>query len=1068
MIKNKLHANLDLADDANMGKTKVLFKKKKDDLKTGKIITIKKTKKEILTPFKRMKKRILKEFSKKKLIGDIIINEVEYEMLIEYFKMKCDELRRSYSHSTNDPIFATALVQIGIKKYDGNLWTHVAQIIGVAKLSAMYQGWIGESFVNTLLLNNKILISKSERVNNILMHGFVSDYYADEMFNFFFKYYNIDLERDLQRNSTEMMKGLFDVTQRNDNTGRTYLLVKQTANSIWANARGGKSRIRRILRLIDKCFWEQITPANPVSRISILFNSWQENSSEFKMQFNNYNGGVISGGGKKSYSSPYIKCDFFKTEFKLVLPTQLIKFEYKKDVRWIIYSKGQQRCIDTSLSQGVTGYKTEAEQISISSEYIFNEFIIELICGDKRIKLFKIKTDSIRFFDKEGDYLNSDNSLPSGEVYSFTRENETPRSEALIENEPIGKLVRSFFGFEYGDIVRLPDGKPISIGKKLEEGLLHRKSLSASQSINNEIAMPIYSAAPTILLKIAAKRANGTMIEINGNKYRLFDKETTVIELGDRSGETGYVINLSDYDCIKNGIYTINVNVPNDRTNRFWQYVLINGISYEFEDAPYIFKSKGTIRFNEGLDVYSKESKVMKNSDENSFNFATEPDVDDLQFTIKAEGEIINLSFNIPVLKWKFNEGLWNIEKPSDIWHSDFPAKIYFKYPEDKIKLSMEEQIDDYNISGDQTVFFDKSKAKEIFECDMTRFKSWFGREKVARSVFIDLPKHRTEFARVITRSVVVSHILKYDFESQNIVGELNIIGKANYYVDVILLETNSILVEKMPVSVGKFEVSANMGSGLYKVIVFEDEEDDTGFEVSNYWPIYEFNQEIINSYNLQGKSIEIKSIRKDESSLFQMQLVPTYIICGLKQENNDNKHNYKGRLLIKTKNGYDHITDDVNVEFYDLNKLQYAYITYYDGYDFVEFLHDLNLNSIVKEEEVGLKRAVRYRRYDSIYPEDYTYVVTFTNDLPGGDEIHYPGIKKLVVNQTTTKQHYKTIENMNLSVRTYYCLRRAGIKNTVDIMLAGAEKLIKVRNLGKEDMQEIALKMQGLGYIFK
>ncbi|MBU3112710.1 hypothetical protein [Clostridium lacusfryxellense] len=99
-----------------------------------------------------------------------------------------------------------------------------------------------------------------------------------------------------------------------------------------------------------------------------------------------------------------------------------------------------------------------------------------------------------------------------------------------------------------------------------------------------------------------------------------------------------------------------------------------------------------------------------------------------------------------------------------------------------------------------------------------------------------------------------MSHILKYDFDSENIVGELNIIGKANYYVDVILLETNSILVEKMSVNIGKFEVRATLGSGLYKVIVFEDEEDDTGFEVSNYWPIYEFNQEIINSYNLQGK----------------------------------------------------------------------------------------------------------------------------------------------------------------------------------------------------------------------
>lgn len=133
----------------------------------------------------------------------------------------------------------------------------------------------------------------------------MSDYYANEMFDFLFKYYNIDLERDLRRNNREMMQNLIDVIQRSDNTGRTYLLVKQTANAISANVRGGKIRVRRLLRIIDKCFWDQITPVNPVSRLSVLFNRWQENSSEFKLQYNKYHGGTICEGGKKSYSSPY-------------------------------------------------------------------------------------------------------------------------------------------------------------------------------------------------------------------------------------------------------------------------------------------------------------------------------------------------------------------------------------------------------------------------------------------------------------------------------------------------------------------------------------------------------------------------------------------------------------------------------------------------------------------------------------------------------------------------------------------------------------------------------------------
>ncbi|MEQ8199409.1 MAG: hypothetical protein ABRQ27_15655, partial [Clostridiaceae bacterium] len=618
---------------------------------------VNKCKEKTTSRYHSLRKRIISGFQKKKFIGDIIINDSEYEILIEYLRSVYVNLKNSNIHNINDPILATALVQIGIKHYDGNFWTHVAEVIGVEKISHLYQGWIGDSFVTTLSLNNKIMLDRSEKVNNILMHGFVSDHYADDMFNFLFKYYSIDLERDLQRNNSEMMDNLIEVTQRSDNTGRSYLLVKQTANAIGQNIRGGKIRIRRILKLIDRCFWEQITLANPVSRLSVLFNNWQENSSEFKLQCNRYNSGSANLLGKKSYSSPYIKCDFENTKFKLVLPTQLIKFEFDKNIKWEIYSKEQQKTVKTSLYEAITGYKTELKEIDIGSQDIFDEYIVELTCDGKCIRHFKIKSDCVRFFDTDGDYLNSDNNLPLSEVYAFTKENDMLQSQALVENEPIGKLIRWYFQFEYGDIIRLPDGKPISIGKKAEEGLLSRNVLKGAYAAKDKETMPIYSSSPYILLKILEKRANGTVIEINNRKHRLFDKETTVIDLNDRSGEKGYILNLSDYGCSDDGIYTVYIDVPNDRTNRLWTFGVIKGISYEFEEAPYIFTSKGTIRFNEDLIVYPQITEMSKNSDENSFNFEINSDSDNLNFTYNTEKEAINLIFHIPVFMWKFENG---------------------------------------------------------------------------------------------------------------------------------------------------------------------------------------------------------------------------------------------------------------------------------------------------------------------------------------------------------------------------------------------------------------------------
>ena len=56
------------------------------------------------------------------------------------------------------------------------------------------------------------------------------------------------------------------------------------------------------------------------------------------------------------------------------------------------------------------------------------------------------------------------------------------------------------------------------------------------------------------------------------------------------------------------------------------------------------------------------------------------------------------------------------------------------------------------------------------------------------------------------------------------------------------------------------------------------------------------------------------------------------------------------------------------------------------------------------------------------------------------------------------------TIEELDLSVRSYNCLKRAGI-NTVDELSKRTEQdIMKVRNLGKKSLQEIKEKLEALG----
>ena len=55
--------------------------------------------------------------------------------------------------------------------------------------------------------------------------------------------------------------------------------------------------------------------------------------------------------------------------------------------------------------------------------------------------------------------------------------------------------------------------------------------------------------------------------------------------------------------------------------------------------------------------------------------------------------------------------------------------------------------------------------------------------------------------------------------------------------------------------------------------------------------------------------------------------------------------------------------------------------------------------------------------------------------------------------------------DKLDLSVRACNCLKRAGIKSVLDILMLSSEKLMKVRNLDKKSFNEVVEKMQSLGF---
>ncbi|MEE0928063.1 MAG: DNA-directed RNA polymerase subunit alpha [Acutalibacteraceae bacterium] len=60
------------------------------------------------------------------------------------------------------------------------------------------------------------------------------------------------------------------------------------------------------------------------------------------------------------------------------------------------------------------------------------------------------------------------------------------------------------------------------------------------------------------------------------------------------------------------------------------------------------------------------------------------------------------------------------------------------------------------------------------------------------------------------------------------------------------------------------------------------------------------------------------------------------------------------------------------------------------------------------------------------------------------------------------------TIEDLDLSVRSFNCLKRAGINTVEDLTNKSEEDMMKVRNLGRKSLEEVIAKLASFGFALK
>lgn len=99
---------------------------------------------------------------------------------------------------------------------------------------------------------------------------------------------------------------------------------------------------------------------------------------------------------------------------------------------------------------------------------------------------------------------------------------------------------------------------------------------------------------------------------------------------------------------------------------------------------------------------------------------------------------------------------------------------------------------------------------------------------------------------------------------------------------------------------------------------------------------------------------------------------------------------------------------------------------------------------AVSKSASIMVSHLKLFQNLAGILPEEEIMDGTFTE----------------VVEDTNAKIMDMTIEDLDLSVRSYNCLKRAGINNVSELIQKSEDDMMKVRNLGRKSMEEVKKKL--------
>ncbi|HET0551896.1 TPA: DNA-directed RNA polymerase subunit alpha [Streptococcus pneumoniae] len=125
------------------------------------------------------------------------------------------------------------------------------------------------------------------------------------------------------------------------------------------------------------------------------------------------------------------------------------------------------------------------------------------------------------------------------------------------------------------------------------------------------------------------------------------------------------------------------------------------------------------------------------------------------------------------------------------------------------------------------------------------------------------------------------------------------------------------------------------------------------------------------------------------------------------------------------------------------------AHVGSNDGFDKLT-LEILTNGTIIPEDALGLSARILTEHLDLF--TNLTEIAKSTEVMKEADT------------ESDDRILDRTIEELDLSVRSYNCLKRAGINTVHDLTEKSEAEMMKVRNLGRKSLEEVKLKLIDLG----